>query len=69
MSSQIRPGTQGTGFNYSQDPSFSYFDAGTQEPLSFTDFPEFSGLSQVEAPPYRTPFADWFHLQNVVAEE
>ena len=49
MSSQIRPGTQGTGFSYSQDPSFSYFDVGTQDPLSFTDFPEFSGLSQVSS--------------------
>ena len=47
MSSQIKPGTQGTGFGYSQDPSFSYFDVGTQDPLSYTDFPEFSGLSQV----------------------
>lgn len=47
MSSQIKPGTQGTAFNYSQDPGFSYFDVSTQDPLNYTDFPEFSGLSQV----------------------
>jgi len=64
MTSQ-RPGTQGTGFSLSQDPSYGFVDVGTQDVLKFSDYPEFSGLSQARSyyykmfvPDIRIPFCE-----------
>lgn len=46
-SSQFGPETQATGLGLSQDPSFSFLDAGTQDPAGVGHYPDFSTFSQV----------------------